>query len=88
MNNPYRKFILQYYCDEVVGMISQKYSLEYMDALRKFLYSKTYEMLSDDALEMWEFSPLGIFDMWESEQKTGDPRNSVYIMGESLCQKK
>ena len=41
--------------------------------------SETYKMLRNPNLEMWEFSPLGIFDMWECEQITGDPRTSLYI---------
>jgi hypothetical protein len=39
-------------------------------------------MLSDPSLEMWDFGYPAIFDMWETEQITGDPRNSVYIRGE------
>jgi hypothetical protein len=31
---------------------------------------------------MWEFSHPAILSMWECEQATGDPRNSVYIRGE------
>ena len=54
-----------------------------MESMRKFLYSETYEILSDFELEMWEFSPLVILDMWENEKITGGPRNSVYIRGES-----
>lgn len=72
-------YILDYYNREVVTMISEKYNYEPMTALRKFLYSKTYRMLSNPKLEMWEFSPLGIFDIWESEQVTGDVRNSLYL---------
>lgn len=72
-------YILDYYNREVVAMISEKYNYEPMTALRKFLYSKTYRMLSNPKLEMWEFSPLGIFDIWESEQVTGDVRNSLYL---------
>ncbi|MCD8197260.1 MAG: hypothetical protein LUE24_08910 [Lachnospiraceae bacterium] len=60
-------------------MISRKYGLKPMDALRKFLSSQTYQMLIDPELEMWDFSPMGIFDMWESEQVTGEPRNSLYL---------
>ena len=50
-----------------------------MEALRKFFYSETYKMLSNFELEMWDFSPLVIFDMWENEQVTGNPRNSLYM---------
>jgi len=64
--------ILANYDSEVIKLISEKYG-----------FSETYEMLSDFELEMWEFSPLVILDMWENEKITGDPRNSVYIRGES-----
>ena len=47
--------------------------------MRKFLASETYRMLRNPQLAMWDFSPVGVFDMWESEQITGDPRNSLYI---------
>lgn len=72
-------YILDYYNKEVSIMINQKYGFPIMDCLRKFLFSQTYRMLCNPALEMWDFSPIGIFDMWESEQITGDPRNSLYI---------
>ena len=72
-------FILSYYNGEIMQMISQKYDYDSMTALRKFLGSETYRMLSNPELEMWEFSPLGIFDMWEAEQVTGSPQNSCYL---------
>ena len=50
-----------------------------MDALRRFWKSETYQMLTDDSLEMWDFSPMGIFDMWENEQITGTPQTSLYL---------
>ena len=71
-------FILSYYNREIVKKICGKYGLKPMDALRRFVLSKTYQMLADTSLEMWDFSPGGIFDMWESEQITGDPGNSLY----------
>jgi hypothetical protein len=72
-------FILAYYNKEITNKINNKYGIEPLEALRMFISSKTYKMLSDEKLEMWEFSPIGIFDMWESEQITGDPRNSLYL---------
>ena len=72
-------FILDYYDREVSQMISQKYGYSAMDAYKKFMFSKTYEMLSSPALQMWDFSCFGIFDMWAAEQRTGDPRDSIYI---------
>lgn len=40
---------------------------------------KTYQMLADISLEMWNFSPNAIFDMFESEIVTGKPQNSFYL---------
>ena len=74
-----KPFILSYYNREVTKKICTKYGFAPMSALRKFLLSQTYQMLIDDNLEMWEFSPAGIFDMWESEQITGAPENSLYL---------
>ena len=71
--------ILANYDSEVIKLISEKYGFSEMESMRKFLYSETYEMLSD-----FELSPLVILDMWENEKITGDPRNSVYIRGESV----
>ena len=72
-------FLLSYYSIEIVKKIYNKYGIEPMNALRKFLLSQTYQMLADEKLEMWDFSPAGIFDMWENEQITGDPGNSLYL---------
>ena len=72
-------FILDYYDREVSQMICQKYGLSIMEAYKKFMFSKTYEMLSNPELQMWDFSCFGIFVMWEAEQRTGDPRDSIYI---------
>lgn len=73
--------ILINYDKEIISFISEKYSFSEMEAMRSFLYSETYAMLSDFELEMWEFSPLAIVDMWENEKISGDPRNSIYIRG-------
>lgn len=78
MNND-MPYILNFYVKKVSCMIAEKYNLEPMISLRKLLFSKTYQMLSNPELEMWEFSPFGIFDMWESEQITGTPKNSLYL---------
>ena len=71
--------LLDYYDKELVKLICNKYAYTPQEALRKFLASETYRMLRNPQLAMWNFSPLGIFDMWESEQITGNPRNALYI---------
>lgn len=74
--------IMPFYSESVSKMIIDKYGLDENEALRKFLFSETYQILIRPELEMWEFSPPAIFDLWEAEKVTGDPRNSVYIRGE------
>lgn len=56
-----------------------KYGLDEKVAMRKFITSETYKMLVDKDLEIYIMSPDIIFDMWEVEQVTGDPRNSLYL---------
>ena len=53
-----------------------------MSATRAFLTSETHSMIENPNLEMWEFSERAIFDMWEVERITGDPRNSAYLRSE------
>lgn len=68
-----------FYTKEIVRMIFEKYNMAPMDAIRRYMESATYAMFSDPSLEMTDIPPIGIFDMWEVEQVTGDPRNSLYI---------
>ena len=65
----------------VTGQIVEKYGLDDMAAIRSFIMSETYKMLLDPTLEIYKMSPRIVFDMWESEQVTGEPRNSQYIRG-------
>jgi hypothetical protein len=64
---------------QVSRLIVGKYGLEDMSAVRSFIESKTYTMLIDPDYALYTMSPNVVFDMWESERVTGDPRNSQYI---------
>ena len=66
-------FSLDCYNKNVIKMIMEKYGLTEMEAAREFLMSETH---------MWEFSARAIFDMWEVEKITGNPRNSVHLRSE------
>lgn len=74
--------VIDYYNNEVVLMMTEKYGLSPMDALKAFVNSKTHEMLENVDYGMTDFGARAIFDIWECEKVTGDPRNSVYIRGE------
>lgn len=70
---------LLYYDKHISMMIARKCQCSLMDALRKFVSSETHALLEQKEAGLMCFSELGIFDMWEAEQQTGDPRNSEYI---------
>ena len=75
-------FSLYCYNKNVIKMIMEKYGLTEMEAAREFLMSETHRMLEDANMAMWEFSARAIFDMWEVEKITGNPRNSVHLRSE------
>ena len=65
-------------------IIADRRNISKMDALKLFLESETHKMVLDDEMKVWHFAPLAIYDMWENEEATGDPRNSVYIRGDEI----
>lgn len=75
-------FVTDYYDRNVIDRIIEKYALEPMEAVRRFLTSETHALLEDADNGLSSFSEAAVFDMWETEQITGDPRNSVYLRGE------
>lgn len=76
--------ILQNFDAEVSSLISAKRKISEMEALRIFLGSKTHSLLADDEAKLWHFSTLAVFDMWESEEATGEPGNSLYLCGDEI----
>lgn len=69
-------------CSLMISEIAEKYGIDYMSAARDFLTSEIHAMIEDPELEMWEFLERAIFDMWEVERITGDPRNSAHLRSE------
>ena len=74
---------LDHYNNHVIKRIIDKYGMDQIDAARAFLFSETHRMLEDARFAMWEFSELSIFEIWEVEKITGDPRNSIHLRGET-----
>lgn len=70
---------LDFFNQEVVKMIVEKYHVTEMEALREFVKSETHRMLEDTKNDLITFSAGAVFDMFVTEKETGDPRNSVYI---------
>ncbi|MBQ6470478.1 MAG: hypothetical protein IJJ33_00715 [Victivallales bacterium] len=73
---------MDFFDRHVTHAIMEKYGLDDLAAIRSFLQSETYQMLLDRETLLYTFSPLVIFELWEAEKVTGDPRNSVYIREE------
>ena len=71
--------IIDYYNNEVVSMIVDKYGINHMEELRIFVDSKTHEMLENSENGMTEFGAKAILEIWEYEKIMGDPKISVYI---------
>jgi len=63
----------------LVPMIAEEYNIDEERALRLFINSQTYQLLSDETTKLFRESPLVIFDLYKTEQETGDPRESSYI---------
>lgn len=78
----YPYFVTDYQDRQAIRRIIEKYGMAPMDAIRAFITSKTHDLLEDAELGLADLPADAIFDMWEAEQVTGDPRNSVYIRGE------
>ncbi len=84
MNKKTSPSVLQNFDTAVSELISQNRGISRMEALQRFLASQTHEMLTDDDTKLWYFSPLAVYDMWETEEATGDPRNSLYLRGDEI----
>ncbi|ULJ60962.1 hypothetical protein [Wielerella bovis] len=75
---------LDFFDRHIIQAIMEKYGLPEMQAIKQFIQSETYQMLIDEELELYQVSPLILFDMWECEQITGNPRNSLYLRSNAL----
>ena len=73
---------IDFFDRHVVQQIIEKYGFSEKDAIRDFIKSESYQMLLDPELEIYKMSPRIVFDMWESERVTGEPRNSQYLRGD------
>ena len=73
---------LDYYNKCVIPRIAEKYHMNMMNAIRAFLLSKTHAMLENPEMALWEFPEWAIFEIWETEHNTGNPRDSMYLKGE------
>lgn len=74
--------IIDYYNNEAVALIMEKYGFNQMEAFKVFIQSKTHEMLEHEDYGMTDFGAKAIFEIWECEKITGNPQNSIYIRGE------
>ncbi|MCL1945642.1 MAG: hypothetical protein FWF51_00615 [Chitinivibrionia bacterium] len=67
----------------VIPKICEVYKIDEKTAIRNFIFSQTYKMLSDEELKLFRESPFVIFDMYKNELENGNPRESSYIKGDA-----
>ena len=75
--------MLYFFDSWLIPKISEEYKISEETAMKNFIYSETYNMLSDYSMKLFIESPLVIFDMYKSEKEKGSPRESSYIKGDS-----
>lgn len=75
-------FACDYYDRQVIQRIIDEHGMDPMEATRSFLMSKTHELMEDCDYGLLSLPDRAIYDMWKTEQETGNPRDSVYIQGE------
>jgi len=75
--------MLYFFDSWLIPKISKEYNISEETAMKNFIYSETYKMLSDYSTKLFRESPLVIFDMYKAEKEKGNPRESSYIKGDS-----
>jgi hypothetical protein len=60
-------------------MIAEKYKVSEENALYRYISSETYKIHADEENKLYWESPLVIWDLYQAEIETGNPRNSTYI---------
>ncbi|MBE6678791.1 MAG: hypothetical protein E7597_08370 [Ruminococcaceae bacterium] len=57
---------------QVVGLIVQNCGLDEVTATMLFYKSRVYELLEQEEMKLWHYSPLTLFNMHNEERETGD----------------
>jgi hypothetical protein len=65
--------------ETMVQKIVSESNIPPLEAMDLFYHSQTYEMLTDSDLYLWDLSDKALYDLWLTEQETGNPRNSIYL---------
>lgn len=68
-----------FYDNWIIPVIAEEYGIDESEAVKKFIFSQTYQMLLDEENKLFRESPLVLLDMYKTEQETGNPRLSTYI---------
>jgi len=56
---------------KIISMIMANYHISFMEAYEKWINSKTYATLEEQSNEIWQFSNLFLYMLFDEEQKTG-----------------
>ena len=56
---------------QVIVLIAENTGMDEIAASRSFYESQVYALLEQEETKLWHLSPVSLFTMFDSEQKTG-----------------
>ena len=72
------KYVINAMNRKIASQIIDKYHLDPMEAIRRYIKSKTYRYVEDPDNEAAYMAWYGVFDLWENERISGNLYNSRY----------
>lgn len=69
--NQFAAFLACAVIPAIIQIIQQKSNEPTLKIIQKFYQSRVYELLENEETKIWHYSPLTIYNMYESECKTG-----------------
>lgn len=57
---------------QIVHLITEKHSINEVEASKSFYESEVYSMLEQEDTKLWHLSPLTLFNMYDEEKRTGN----------------
>ena len=71
--------IIEPIIEKIVEKIAAEKKISFIEATDLFYHSQTYDMLTNPELYIWDLSDKVLYNVWLTEQETGNPRNSIYL---------
>lgn len=63
--------VMTFLVPQIIGLITENYSLDEVGASKEFYESQVYALLEQEDTKLWHLSPLSLFNMFDEEKRTG-----------------